>query len=354
MNQSWGVMDVLAVTDFPDIRLKTRHPLGQPGQPPDHPARGRLPGPALHRAGRRSATGRCWRAAASPRRSSTAVANRILHPYSLDVSDVGWWSVYEIGQRLCDKFDDVPVEEMPDRLPRVFIAGDACHTHSAKAGQGMNVSMADAWNLGWKLGAVLRGTARPGAAAHLLRRAAGGRRRSSSTSTASSPGCSARRRRTSPERADGVDPEEFQAHFAAQGRFTAGVATRYEPSMITGDGRPPAPGRGLPRRDALPLRPGRPARRRQAGPARPRRPGRRRLAAVRLRRPRRPGGPRLAGPRAVRLPGVGEVTDRPVHPGRRRPRLGHRRPRRLPAGRTASSPSTGCRRSCSPARAASG
>src|SRR4029078_10981355 len=48
-----------------------------------------------------------------------------------------------------------------DRLPRVFIAGDACHTHSAKAGQGMNVSMNDTWNLGWKLGAVLRGTAGP-------------------------------------------------------------------------------------------------------------------------------------------------------------------------------------------------
>ena len=43
----------------------------------------------------------------------------------------------------------------------VFIAGDACHTHSAKAGQGMNVSMADAWNLGWKLASVVRGTAKP-------------------------------------------------------------------------------------------------------------------------------------------------------------------------------------------------
>ena len=50
---------------------------------------------------------------------------------------------------------------MATRLPRVFIAGDACHTHSAKAGQGMNVSMADAWNLGWKLASVLRGTAKP-------------------------------------------------------------------------------------------------------------------------------------------------------------------------------------------------
>jgi phenol 2-monooxygenase len=30
----------------------------------------------------------------------------------------------------------------------VFIAGDACHTHSPKAGQGMNVSMGAAFNLG--------------------------------------------------------------------------------------------------------------------------------------------------------------------------------------------------------------
>jgi phenol 2-monooxygenase len=90
-----------------------------------------------------------------------AVANRILHPYRLELRDVGWFSVYEIGQRLCEKFDDVPAEDVSTRPPRVFIAGDACHTHSAKAGQGMNVSMADAWNLGWKLAAVLRRRARP-------------------------------------------------------------------------------------------------------------------------------------------------------------------------------------------------
>ena len=47
------------------------------------------------------------------------------------------------------------------RLPRVFIAGDACHTHSPKAGQGMNVSMQDAFNLGWKLASVLRGRCAP-------------------------------------------------------------------------------------------------------------------------------------------------------------------------------------------------
>jgi len=55
----------------------------------------------------------------------------------------------------------VPVEQRDSRLPRVFIAGDACHTHSAKAGQGMNVSMQDTFNLGWKLPSVLDGRAKP-------------------------------------------------------------------------------------------------------------------------------------------------------------------------------------------------
>src|ERR671933_101232 len=160
MNQSWGVMDAFAVTDFPDIRLKCTIHSADQGNILVIPREGGYmvrfyieldqvgDGEVLDR---RTVTPE----------ELTAVANRILHPYTLDVRDVGWWSVYEIGQRLCDKFDDVPAAEAATRLPRVFIAGDACHTHSAKAGQGMNVSMADAWNLGWKLGAVVSGRARP-------------------------------------------------------------------------------------------------------------------------------------------------------------------------------------------------
>jgi len=56
-------------------------------------------------------------------------------------------SIKKIGQRLCDHFDDVPEQQRGTRMPRVFIAGDACHTHSPKAGQGMNVSMRDTFNL---------------------------------------------------------------------------------------------------------------------------------------------------------------------------------------------------------------
>jgi phenol 2-monooxygenase len=160
MDQSWGVMDVLAVTDFPDIRLKSAVLSANGGNLLVIPREGgylvrlyveldALPDGQVP--DRRSVTPELL----------TAVVNRVLHPYTIDVRHVGWWSVYEIGQRLCDRFDDVPAEQAATRTPRVFIAGDACHTHSAKAGQGMNVSMADAWNLGWKLGAVLRGTARP-------------------------------------------------------------------------------------------------------------------------------------------------------------------------------------------------
>jgi phenol 2-monooxygenase (NADPH) len=117
----------------------------------------------------------------------------------------------------------------------VFIAGDACHTHSAKAGQGMNVSMADAWNLGWKLGAVLSGTARP----ELLHTYSQERQAVAKELIDFDREFSRRfrGRRTESGDRDGqrVDPEEFQRYFAAQGRFTAGVATRYAPSMITGE-----------------------------------------------------------------------------------------------------------------------
>lgn len=43
---------------------------------------------------------------------------------------------------------------------RVFLAGDALHTHSPKAGQGMNVSIQDTYNLGWKLAYVIKGKAK--------------------------------------------------------------------------------------------------------------------------------------------------------------------------------------------------
>jgi phenol 2-monooxygenase len=234
MNQSWGVMDAFAVTDFPDIRLKCTIHSADQGNILIIPREGGYMVRfyiELDQVGDEEVLDR---RTVTPEKLA-AVANRILHPYTLDVRDVGWWSVYEIGQRLCDKFDDVPAEEVPGRLPRVFIAGDACHTHSAKAGQGMNVSMADTWNLGWKLGAVLRGTARP----ELLHTYSAERQAIAQElidfDREFARMFSARPKESGDVEGEGVDPEEFHRYFVAQGRFTAGVATRYAPSMITAE-----------------------------------------------------------------------------------------------------------------------
>ena len=233
-NEHWGVMDVLAVTDFPDIRVKCAISSANEGNIILIPREGGYLVRFYLELDAVSDEEMPDKRRVTPEKLAK-VANGILHPYSVEIKDVGWWSVYEIGQRLCEKFDDVPVEEMATRLPRVFIAGDACHTHSAKAGQGMNVSMADAWNLGWKLGAVLRGAARP----ELLHTYSEERQavakelidfdREFSERFRSRPKGSEDAER------EGVDPEEFQRYFVAQGRFTAGVATRYAPSMITAE-----------------------------------------------------------------------------------------------------------------------
>ncbi len=209
-DEAWGVMDVLAVTDFPDVRVKCAI----------NSAAGNIliiprEGGYLTRFYIELDTTALDRRSVTPEKLAEA-ANRILHPYTLAVKDVGWWSVYEIGQRLCDRFDDGADP------PRVFIAGDACHTHSAKAGQGMNVSMADAWNLGWKLAAVLRGRARP----ELLRTYSDERQAVAQELIDFDREFSKRFSRA-------ADPEEFERYFVAQGRFTAGVATRYAPSLVT-------------------------------------------------------------------------------------------------------------------------
>ncbi|WP_406289433.1 FAD-dependent oxidoreductase [Streptomyces sp. NBC_00209] len=65
------------------------------------------------------------------------------------VTEVRWASDFRPRAALADRF----------RAGRVFLAGDAAHVHSPAGGQGLNTSVQDAYNLGWKLGAVLTGGA---------------------------------------------------------------------------------------------------------------------------------------------------------------------------------------------------
>lgn len=222
-NHAWGVMDVVAVTDFPDIRMKCAIQSGGGGNILLIPREG----------------GYLFRmyvdlGEAGPDVRSTSIedivarANEILHPYTLDVKNVAWQSVYEVGHRLTERFDDVPLDQLGERMPRVFIAGDACHTHSAKAGQGMNVSLQDGFNLGWKLGHVLEGRSPES----LLATYSAERRviaknlldfdREWSTLMA-----------TKPE--DMEDPSELERFYVSTAEFPAGFMTEYQPSMITSD-----------------------------------------------------------------------------------------------------------------------
>jgi phenol 2-monooxygenase len=232
MNVSWGVMDALTITDFPDIRMKCTIHSATEGSVLIIPREGGYLNRFYIELDAVRDRGMLENRSVTPEKLAE-IANRILHPYSIDVKDVGWWSVYEIGQRLTDKFDDLPTGDVGNRLPRVFIAGDACHTHSAKAGQGMNVSMADAWNLGWKLASVLRGTTKP----ELLHTYSEERQKVAQElidfDLEFATMFSARPKDDGDASGGGIAPEEFHHYFVQQGRFTAGVATSYAPSLIT-------------------------------------------------------------------------------------------------------------------------
>ncbi|GAA4998268.1 FAD-dependent oxidoreductase [Streptomyces hyderabadensis] len=71
------------------------------------------------------------------------------HIAAEDVTEVRWASDFRPRAALADRF----------RAGRVFIAGDAAHVHSPAGGQGLNTSIQDAYNLGWKLDAVLKASA---------------------------------------------------------------------------------------------------------------------------------------------------------------------------------------------------
>ncbi|KAI1993983.1 hypothetical protein LOZ51_002844 [Ophidiomyces ophidiicola] len=77
---------------------------------------------------------------------------RMLRPYKLGVHHYVWWSAFTATQRLSSALSS---------HRRVFLVGDAVHTHSPITGMGMNTSIQDSYNLGWKLAGVIQGQLKP-------------------------------------------------------------------------------------------------------------------------------------------------------------------------------------------------
>ncbi|KAJ9144652.1 FAD binding domain-containing protein [Pleurostoma richardsiae] len=206
----WGVMDIYPRTSFPDIRKKAIL----------HSDAGNLM--IIPREGDYLVRFYVELQGASVKDVTFSTleekARRIFNPYFLEIVETVWWSAYSIGQRLADFFS---------KGNRVFLTGDACHTHSPKAGQGMNVSLQDGYNIGWKLAAVLRGQTSP----EILDTYVSERQRTAHdliefdrffTKLFSS----------TYRQAHGITTEEFKNQFVKAGRYTAGQGVKYDTSQL--------------------------------------------------------------------------------------------------------------------------
>ncbi|KAG4025666.1 hypothetical protein MFRU_053g00350 [Monilinia fructicola] len=144
----WGVLDIVPVTDFPDIRMRCAIHSANSGSVMVIPRENKLV--RLYIQITTTEKGAVIERSAINPKMILEAAQKTMAPYKLNYEYCDWWTAYQIGQRVGSNFS---------KNERIFLAGDAVHTHSPKAGQGMNVSMQDTYNLGWKIAAVLNGTA---------------------------------------------------------------------------------------------------------------------------------------------------------------------------------------------------
>ncbi|CAD6565765.1 MAG: hypothetical protein ASARMPRED_007976 [Alectoria sarmentosa] len=217
----WGVLDIIPITNFPDIRVRCAIHSAESGSVMIIPRENKLVRFYIQLTEVNSAGQQVDRSKITPEIILKA-ARKIMSPYELAYAYCDWWTAYQIGQRVGNLFscDD-----------RVFLAGDAVHTHSPKAGQGMNVSMHDTYNLGWKIGLVVKGLAKRS----ILRTYQSERRRIAQDLIAFdhkfSHLFSGRPARDAADEA-GISMAEFKDAFEKGNMFASGVAVDYGASIL--------------------------------------------------------------------------------------------------------------------------
>jgi phenol 2-monooxygenase len=221
----WGVVDMATPdTDFPDVRNKalvhSNH--GSVIFIPREQDRIRIYIQLEDKDFINPVTGRLDKDKIGPEQI-LETAQKSLEPYTLiRKSEFVWWTIYSVGQRVASKYSI---------KNRVFITGDACHTHSPKAGQGMNASINDSHNLAWKIALVVRGWADM----PLLSTYESERRKFALDLIAfykmwSALCCG---KPLTEQNSDGVSPEHFFKTF--QTDFTSGTEIHYQPSLAVND-----------------------------------------------------------------------------------------------------------------------
>lgn len=118
----WGVLDIVPITDFPDIRMRCAIHSASSGSVMVIPRENKLVRLYIQV----TQTERLGEAASRQDRSKInpqvilESAQRIMAPYKLTYRKLDWWTAYQIGQRVGTQFS---------KHERIFLAGDAVHTH---------------------------------------------------------------------------------------------------------------------------------------------------------------------------------------------------------------------------------
>ncbi|KAE8390084.1 FAD binding domain-containing protein [Aspergillus alliaceus] len=215
---TWGVMDIVPITDFPDIRHASAIRSSDGGSIMVVPRENGLVRFYLHINGGEGLNQDAEKESENSLNTLIQTAQKTLKPYRLTCKYCDWWSMYPIGRRLIKQYQS----------GRIFFAGDAAHTHSPKGGQGMNISMQDTYNLVWKLAEVIMGALDPA----ILETYHSERRPQAEELMRFDTRLVYAYEEGSMQDDSKVDVESVRSQYAG---FMAGVAVTYPPSILVGE-----------------------------------------------------------------------------------------------------------------------
>jgi len=116
----WGVLDIIPITDFPDIRMRCAIHSANSGSVMVIPRENKLVRLYIQLTTTNAEGGQKFDRSKITPEFILASAQKIMAPYKITYRYCDWWTAYQIGQRVGTNFS---------ARERIFLAGDAVHTH---------------------------------------------------------------------------------------------------------------------------------------------------------------------------------------------------------------------------------